>query len=216
MHFITENELRQKYRGQSFEGFEVPPDCRLTPGARQFLLDKGLKLYDKKSPKTNKAAQEKEIKEKHLEEQCAEDKLCKKNKVKKLRRKLKFLYSESLYSAAKLLEVYPDISRKLAKISNELSILIRGFECISNFNCSIVDAKSQEKVDCMSINEFHIQSKGAKHLLMLHRLVSLFDIFYEDVDESEDISTENKEILKKWVLQTINELSLIINTSFGS
>ena len=68
----------------------------------------------------------------------------------------------------------------------------------------------------MSINEFHIQSKGAKQLFMLHRLISLFDIFYEEVDESEDISNENKEILKKWVLQTINELSLIINTSFGS
>ena len=114
------------------------------------------------------------------------------------------------------METYPDIARKLAKISNELSILIRGFECISNFNFSVVDIKQQEIVECMSINEFHIQSNGAKQLLMLHRLISLFDIFYEEVDESEDISNENKEILKKWVLQTINELSLIINTSFGS
>ena len=214
MHFITENELRQKYRGQSFEGFEVPPDCKLTPGARQFLLDRGLRLYDKKSPGANKTAKE-DAKE-HLEDKCTENKLCKNTKARKLRRKLKYLYSESLYNAAKLLETYPDIARKLAKISNELSILIRGFECISNFNFSVVDIKQQEIVECMSINEFHIQSKGAKQLLMLHRLISLFDIFYEEVDESEDISNENKEILKKWVLQTINELSLIINTSFGS
>ena len=214
MHFITENELRQKYRGQSFEGFEVPPDCKLTPGARQFLLDRGLRLYDKKGSKTDKTAKE-DTKE-HLEERGTGDKLCKNNKAIKLRRKLMYLYSESLYSAAKLLENYPDIERKLAKISNELSILIRGFECISNFNFSVVDIKQQKIVECMSINEFYIQSKAAKQLLMLHRLISLFDIFYEEVDESEDISNENKEILKKWVLQTINELSLIINTSFGS
>ena len=214
MHFITENELRQKYRGQSFEGFEVPPDCKLTPGARQFLLDRGLRLYDKKSSKTDKTAEE-DTKE-QLKERGTGDKLCKNTKARKLRRKLKYLYSESLYSAAKLLETYPDIARKLAKISNELSILIRGFECISNFNFSVVDIKQQEIVECMSINEFHIQSKAAKQLLMLHRLISIFYIFYVEVDESEDIINENKEILKKWVLQTINELSLIINTSFGS
>ena len=52
MKFITEDELRYLYRKEPFTTYEPEPGTRLTPGARQFLLDRGIDMYDeqKKAP----------------------------------------------------------------------------------------------------------------------------------------------------------------------
>ena len=52
MKFITEDELRYLYRKEAFTTYEPEPGTRLTPGARQFLADRGINLYDE----PNKAA----------------------------------------------------------------------------------------------------------------------------------------------------------------
>ena len=46
MKFITEDELRYLYRKEPFTTYEPEPGTRLTPGARQFLADRGVNLYD--------------------------------------------------------------------------------------------------------------------------------------------------------------------------
>jgi ethanolamine utilization cobalamin adenosyltransferase len=46
MKFITEDELRYLYRKQPFTTYEPEPGTRLTPGARQYLLDHGIDMYD--------------------------------------------------------------------------------------------------------------------------------------------------------------------------
>ena len=46
MKFITEDELRALYKIQPFMDYDLQPGERLTPGARQFLLDRGINLYD--------------------------------------------------------------------------------------------------------------------------------------------------------------------------
>lgn len=46
MKFITEAELRDTYRIHPFTTYEVEPGTRLTPGARQFLSDRGIHSYD--------------------------------------------------------------------------------------------------------------------------------------------------------------------------
>jgi ethanolamine utilization cobalamin adenosyltransferase len=46
MKFITESELRDIYRIHPFTTYEVEPGTKLTPGARQFLSDRGIKSYD--------------------------------------------------------------------------------------------------------------------------------------------------------------------------
>ena len=51
MKFITEDELRYLYRKEPFTTYEPEPGTRLTPGARQFLLDRGIDLYDE--PRAN-------------------------------------------------------------------------------------------------------------------------------------------------------------------
>ena len=38
MHFITEFELRASYKKHPFTSFDLKPNIRLTPEAKQFLL----------------------------------------------------------------------------------------------------------------------------------------------------------------------------------
>lgn len=47
LKFITEDDLRDQYKKQALVDFQLPPDTRLTPGARQFLIDRGVNLYEK-------------------------------------------------------------------------------------------------------------------------------------------------------------------------
>ncbi len=51
MKFITEQNLRDLYKQKPFTTYELPDGSRLTPGGRQFLLDRGIDLYDMDKPK---------------------------------------------------------------------------------------------------------------------------------------------------------------------
>ena len=46
MKFITEDDLRDLYKKEPFMDYDLQPGERLTPGARQFLLDRGINLND--------------------------------------------------------------------------------------------------------------------------------------------------------------------------
>ena len=46
MKFITEEDLRDLYKKEPFMEYNLQEGERLTPGARQFLLDRGINLYD--------------------------------------------------------------------------------------------------------------------------------------------------------------------------
>ena len=39
MRYVTESELRDEYAACPFDTYRLAPDTRLTPGARQFLVD---------------------------------------------------------------------------------------------------------------------------------------------------------------------------------
>ena len=58
MKFITEIDLRDLYRKEPFTHYELEPGARFTPGARQFLSDKGINILDN-GPYTNKKAENK-------------------------------------------------------------------------------------------------------------------------------------------------------------
>ena len=53
MKFITEEDLRDIYKKQPFTDYDLQPGERLTPGARQFLLDRGINMYDENDPFIN-------------------------------------------------------------------------------------------------------------------------------------------------------------------
>ncbi|KGK85067.1 ethanolamine utilization cobalamin adenosyltransferase [Desulfosporosinus sp. HMP52] len=67
MKFITEMELRDLYRREPFTTYSLEPDTKITPGARQFLVDRRVTLVqnqanvDKQQPSdTSNQAQSRE------------------------------------------------------------------------------------------------------------------------------------------------------------
>ena len=50
MKFITEEDLRDLYKKQPFTDYDLKEGERLTPGARQFLVDRGVDMYDRNDP----------------------------------------------------------------------------------------------------------------------------------------------------------------------
>ncbi len=54
MKFITEEYLRDLYRKEPFNTYKLEQGQRLTPGAAEYLSDKGIKLSD--DSKVNKSS----------------------------------------------------------------------------------------------------------------------------------------------------------------
>lgn len=51
MKFLTEYDLRQKYQENPFDDFTITKEIRLTPEARQYLIDRKVKIRDEKIQK---------------------------------------------------------------------------------------------------------------------------------------------------------------------
>lgn len=65
MKFITEMELRDLYKTGPFTTYVLETDTKITPGARQFLVDRRVKLVqgsDGKSANNSKSANDSEVK----------------------------------------------------------------------------------------------------------------------------------------------------------
>ena len=45
MRFITEDELRTCYKKEPFTSYQLEDGTKLTPGARQFLQDRGILMF---------------------------------------------------------------------------------------------------------------------------------------------------------------------------
>lgn len=65
MRFITENDFRLKYKESPFTVYEIKSDEKITPGAKQFLVDRGIKIIENsfiKPSATNKISDNKDTK----------------------------------------------------------------------------------------------------------------------------------------------------------
>lgn len=51
MKFLTEYDLRKKYQENPFDDFTITKEIRLTPEARQYLIDRKVKIRDEKIQK---------------------------------------------------------------------------------------------------------------------------------------------------------------------
>ena len=93
MRFITELELRDQFAGGIPEQYQVPAGCRLTPAARQYLMD--LRLYRHPSPASAPVSSGKR-KPEHMTNLKAHEMVCKTHPRIHLRGKLDTLESEIL------------------------------------------------------------------------------------------------------------------------
>ncbi|GCD08832.1 ethanolamine utilization protein [Clostridium tagluense] len=220
MKFITESDLRDFNKIEPFTTYELEPGARLTPGARQFLSDHRINMYEndpftKKSTVNVKEKQPPEVPEK------------KNNwKKKKLSSKMKSMEALFLLSEQELLSEDVFLAQRVINLGKQFTCIKNAAEGkgsaenLSSAECTGVNADkfSDDLDDCFEITEFHMQLAKGREIIILHRLrCNLREIepvvleVYEGSNEDNELCIE---IIGK-VNQIVNTLSQIICSVLG-
>lgn len=165
MKFITEDDLRILFRREPFAAYDTPPGSRLTPGARQFLVDKKIFISDDPmmvKPKTQKPV---EIKEEPPKKEICPDRFLLKKKT--LQAQFLEVGLELLNRDVLLAEQVFDLERKLSDLGKDGREEETRFKPCTGFNEENLQAFSE---DCFEITGFHAQSEKGKEIVLLHRL----------------------------------------------
>lgn len=218
MKFITEDDLRYLYKIEPFTTYDIEAGTRLTPGARQFLLDRGMDLYEKDTFKNNEGIPYKKQAE-----------IAQKKKTwqsKKIASRLKSMESIFLITTEELLSIDACLAQRVIELGRYFSGIRRladgatTEEKIFLNNCTGMNEGnfSEDLDDCFEITDFHIQLEKGKEIIALHRLrCQLHEIepfILEIYDGDEKKKALCKEMIDK-VNTTINALSQMICSSFG-
>ncbi|MGN0704014.1 MAG: cobalamin adenosyltransferase [Lentihominibacter sp.] len=215
MKFITEEDLRDIYKKQPFTDYDLQPGERLTPGARQFLVDRGINMYDKNDPFISSGTVKAETSE-------SADASAGDRKKRKFCSRLKSLQALFLLTAEELMK--QDVC-----MSQQITGLYRQFACLGSAAegkceaadlcckaCTGINADnfSRNIGDCFEITEFHMQLEKGHEILLLTRLRSSL----EELDaELEDFirDTELQNTFSGKLNQIINTLSQMICCAVG-
>ncbi|MBS6921459.1 MULTISPECIES: cobalamin adenosyltransferase [Anaerococcus] len=127
MLFITEDNLRYKYRKSPFDSYIIEKGSKLTPQARQFLLDFRIDIVDKTKAKNTKKKQNK----------LGDNPICKNLDEKKLDEEVSLIIKKIAFELK-------DFDHEFASYLNDLAIKIFKNEIIDleKMNC-----KESEAID---------------------------------------------------------------------
>ncbi|EXG83868.1 hypothetical protein K413DRAFT_0571 [Clostridium sp. ASBs410] len=165
MKFITEDDLRILFRREPFTTYDLPAGTRLTPGARQFLVDKKILISDDPMMVKRKNEKPAEKKEEAPEKEICRDRFL----LKKKTLQAQFLETglELLNRDVLLAEQIFALERKLSDLGKEGREVEFGFEPCTGFHKENFNKPSD---DCFEITGFHAQSEKGKEIVLLHRL----------------------------------------------
>lgn len=211
MKFITEEDLRDLYRKEPFTAYALEPESRLTPGARQFLSDRGISMQDnasaaRKDPLTPERASEWE--------------------KKKLGCMMKSAEAMFLMVGEELLRGDEILARSVMDMGSQLTGIRIAFsssaalDSLSCSECLGINEKnfSDSLEDCFEITEAHMQLKKGRDIIMLHRLRCSLRELEADIQEMYDERAGEKDLCRELtgkVNQIVNTLSQIICSAVG-
>lgn len=166
MKFITEGDLRELYKKEPFTTYQLNSETRLTPGARQFLSDRGIYMFDNEM--VNKYKNKKTKKTPQL--QTANESW----KELKLNSKLKSIEALFLLTAEELLSKDVSLAQSVVELSKQFSSL-KNKGSVENLCCrhcsGINEGNFSENLDdCYGITPFHIHLEKGREIVILHRL----------------------------------------------
>lgn len=217
MKFITEEDLRGLFRKEPFTTYAIKAGERLTPGGRQFLLDRGINMVeDGACIKKGTEAIKKQSKEIETRNHW---------KKKMFYRKMKSVEALFLMTAEELLsrDVFLaqrviHLGKQFSSIKNDLKKNTTETLCCKECTGIKADNFSDNLDDCFEITEFHIQLEKGRDIIILHRLrcaLGELEPFVLELFENDDSENEFcKEVIGK-VNQSINTLSQMICSIFG-
>jgi ethanolamine utilization cobalamin adenosyltransferase len=218
MKFITENDLRDFNKKEPFTTYELEPGARLTPGARQYLSDRGINMFDNDIfPKKDTV---------NVVKPSAKPEKKNKWKKKKLHSKMKSTEALFLLSFEELLSGDVLLAQSVISLGKQFSCIKNhvdgkgSVENLSFMECTgiNVDNFSEDLDDCFEITDSHMQLKQGRKIIILHRLrCDLREIepvvleLYEGSNDENELCTE---VIGK-VNQIVNTLSQMICSVLG-
>lgn len=218
MKFITEEDLRDLFRKEPFTTYEIKEGERLTPGARQFLLDRKVNICEDGSC-IKKNTEE-------LKKQSNEAETKTNWKKKMFHCKIKSMEALFLLTAQELLSRDVFLAQSIINLGKDFSNIKKALEkkdvgqtfCLKECTGIKVDNFSHDLDDCFEITDFHIQLEKGRDIIILHRLrcaLRELEPFVLELFENNDSEIEFcKDIVGK-VNQSINALSQIICSIVG-
>lgn len=218
MKFITEEDLRDLFRKQPFTEYNLEPGSRFTPGARQFLMDKGVNIFD--SDFCDKVKKAEEVKPQA-------PLVMKKDALnnKKLLSRMKKVEALFFLTQEELLGRDVCLAQSVIKLGKQFSSIKKAVkskspvENLTLTECTGINLSnySQDLDDCFEITEFHVQLEKGREILLLHRLRCELNDLNTDVVELYEGSEEtisSDDLIGK-IYQIVNSLSQLICLAFG-
>lgn len=212
MKFITEEDLRDLYKKQPFMDYDLQPGERLTPGARQFLLDRGINLYDDdpfQSPGLKKANSGKPAG--HLQGR----------KKRKYCSRMKSLQALFLLTTDELMKQDVCMAQQITELYryfSDFKSAAEGTCTVTDLCCSACTGIKEDNFskcigDCFEISEFHMQLEKGHQILLLARLKAALEEM--DADIPDMLEEKLAEQVSCKLNQIINTLSQMICSAVG-
>ncbi|MDU1412470.1 MAG: cobalamin adenosyltransferase [Clostridium sp.] len=178
MKFITEEYLRDVFRKEPFDTFELEEGQRLTPGAKQYLSDKGIRMQDDvfQIKKDRKVPEVKQEVKQSLE--LPKKGTLNKNLKKKLCCKLKTMEAVFLVTSSEILNEDIILAQSIISLGRKISNIrnaVEGKSILETIPCKpctgiTFDNFCNDIDDCFEVTEFHMQLEKSKEILKMHSL----------------------------------------------
>ena len=218
MKYITEEDLRDLYRKEPFTNYSLETGVRLTPGARQFLIDKGISGFDTDNYNKGKPM------DTSPPDVPTEQKVTCINK--KLSRYMKSIEALFLLTEQELLIRDVCLAQSVVSLGKQFTSIrnaVNGKGTIENLKyseCTGINCNnySEDLDDCFEITEFHIQLEKGREIILLHRLrCTLYELVSTIQDQIEGRESGNEQLEDSIgkIYQIINTLSQLICIAFG-
>lgn len=210
LKFITEDHLKDLYRKEPFSTYEINSCQRLTPGGRQYLLDKGVKIN------INLPIENKERKENVKTEVPSKNEQNHRLKEEKLIYKFRSMEALFLSYASELIKSDLVLAQKVIDMERSIKNIREfiGGKCeLEKINETIC----HECLDyqCVEITDVYIHLKNSKEILSLYYLFCRLKEFKYEIIEAYEQNDFVLEKIFKNLDSLINKLSETICEGTG-
>lgn len=211
MKFITEADLRAAYKATPFTIYTLPSETKLTPGARQYLLDLGVDLYERKKERTVSSQAE-----------MAQTSTMAVLEKEWLLLKIKCLKPDFLLTAQELTMLDVSLAQQVTDLGRQFCLLALYVEgkcevadlCLNPCEGICENNFSNGVDECVEIGEFHLQLENGRALVVLSRLRNEVALFAKEI-ELRICKNACADGLRTKLNQIANKLSQLICSAIG-
>ncbi len=171
MKFLTEIDVRKMYMNSPFEVYVDEEGTKLTPGARQYLRDKGVKFQENFSKSlTNKTVVDVKVVDNNTNKEV-EEKLDLTTK-----KMLATISAQMLVVASEMLDLDKELAEELFALEVHIKNLIKTNVCVDINSlykpCNVEFTKEEQEANqCMVLDNLHFKSTKGKEVAKLYYLL---------------------------------------------